>query len=133
MVRFRLVLAWLVMFAIPLQGIAATTMLFCAGGPAHHHAQLQSAPHHASGAEHDHATHQHAQAKAGDVDSPAATMQLPAQTHKCGVCASCCHSVAIAEGFHPLTFAALPQTDPPESFVPVHSRPAVVLDKPPRG
>jgi len=83
----RLLLVGLMVLAIPLQGLAASTMLFCA--PQHGHAQ-------AAAGGHDHATHTHAAADAG----PAA---VHATHHPgtsgdgadCSVCAACCTGVAI--------------------------------------
>ncbi|MDP3759718.1 MAG: hypothetical protein Q8R01_04275 [Ramlibacter sp.] len=129
--RFRLLLAWLVMVAIPLQGLAAASALMC--GPGVHGGGVQTATvqhDHEDGqqaqAEHSHATQ--AEQKTGD-DADQTAAPVP---HKCGVCAFCCHSVAIAEMPRLVAVPSAPQTALLEPFVLMHSRPAQVLDKPPR-
>ncbi len=124
---FCVLLAWLVMAAIPLQGLAAASMLYCGMG-AHHDAQAESA----ATAQHDHS--QHAHGVDGKASKGAGNVQqkLPDAAHKCGVCASCCHSVAITELPQTAVFAPLPQVQWAEPFVLLHARPAVVPDRPPR-
>lgn len=138
--RFRLFLACLVMVALPLQGLAAATMLFCGTGDAQEvHAQ-------ASGL-HDHAAHMHGAAHAdahsgaqADTHADSHIAQspsgkpgsLPDAGHKCGVCAACCHGAAMA-GFSATPLSPpLPQADLAEPFVLIHARAASVPDKPPR-
>lgn len=140
MSRFRTLLAWLVMAAIPLQGLAAASMLFCGMGA--HHAPAQqvvavtsvSAVHVSNEAtgEHDHSKHSHAAAEQPKKSVDTSGTKLPDASHKCGVCASCCHSVAIAEFPQLLAFAAAPQADLVEPFVLIQARPSPVPDKPPR-
>jgi len=140
MSRFRLFLAWLIVAAIPLQGLAAASMLFCGPGPHHPAAQVAAAQHEklmgAADAQstHDHAKHSHAadlQVKAKSAGDDVGK-KLPDVTHKCAVCASCCSIVAITE-FPPLVaFAPVPQADLAEPFVLIHARPSSVPDKPPR-
>ena len=129
--RFRLLLAWLVMAAIPLQGLAATSALMC--GPGVHGGGVQTANvQHGHGdgqqaqAEHSHATQ--VEQKTGD-DADQAAAAVP---HKCGVCAFCCHSVAIAEMPRLVAVTPAPQTAWAEPSVMIHSRAAQVPDKPPR-
>jgi len=133
----RLLLACLVMLAIPLQGFAAATMLFCGAGNGHHAA---AAP---TGAQHDHrghvhpvsdahASHTEVQAKMAP-DFPDATAKTPAGTvHKCGVCSSCCHLVAITESVPLVRIALVPHADIAAPVVAVQNRPVRVPDKPPR-
>ena len=128
MSRIRLLFAWLVLAAIPLQGFAAASMLYCGMGPRHEAvAQVQVAP----AGHHDHASHSHGQVvkveKTADGKS-----QLPDASHKCGVCASCCHSAAIIESVRVLAIAPLPQAEAAALLVPIHPRPSQVPDKPPR-
>lgn len=136
MSRFRLFLAWLIVAAIPLQGLAASSMLFC--GPNHRPVQVDAAQpeqHMQDGA----AAEQHANSKHGDASEVQtkkagdnAGKKLPDASHKCGVCASCCTSVAIA-GFPELVvFAPMPQAELAEPFALIHARPSQVPDKPPR-
>lgn len=136
MSRFRLFLAWLIVAAIPLQGLAAASMLFC--GPNHGPAPMAAVQHEqhvhdgAAPAQHDHSKHVDAgevQAKkAGD----SAGTTLPDASHTCGACASCCHSVAIAQFPELVAFAPVPQAELAEPFVLIHTRPSQVPDKPPR-
>ena len=136
MSRIRIFLVWLVMAAVPLQGLAAASMLFC--GVVGTGAVAQSVMHHGdssaagSPAAHDHSTHGHSQVQdkksSGDTDS----RKVPAADHKCGVCASCCHAVAITQLPQPAVFAAAPQALLNEPFVLIYARPSQVPDKPPR-
>ncbi|TWO63327.1 hypothetical protein FN976_28580 [Caenimonas sedimenti] len=138
MSRFRLFLAWLIVAAIPLQGLAASSMLFCGMG-GHHgpgklavmQADLAPSSRTAS-AGHDHSKHSHA----GDVQAKKTTdsagKKLPDIAHKCAVCASCCNVVAITEFPQLVAFAPVPQAELDEPFVLIHARPSQVPDKPPR-
>jgi hypothetical protein len=77
----RAFLMGMLMLAVPLQGIAATTMLLC--GPGHggaSHASAEPAMH-AHGAHHD-------------ADAADETSGLEAKG-KCSACASCCSAVAL--------------------------------------
>lgn len=139
MSRFRLFLAWLIVAAIPLQGLAASSMLFCGMGGHHAPAQVASAQADpvssadVAVAGHDHSKHSHAAEGQAKKAGDAAGKKLPDASHKCGVCASCCHSVAIAEFPELVVFAPLPQAELAEPFVLIHARPSQVPDKPPRG
>ena len=107
----RAVFIWLVMLAIPLQGVAASAMLHC--GPGHERQMLQasatdhhgghrevgSADHHPAG------NHQpdHVDAVAADVASTdhgqlsAQADQAQLGKFKCSACAQCCASVALLD------------------------------------
>ena len=128
----RIFLAWLIMAAIPLQGIAASTMLFCAMESHHpHETQAKVAPHwqaHSATAGHDHAKHGHQKAS----DESASSSSMSDANHACGVCGACCHSTAIAE--IPRWTAPQPpeQAREAEPFVLIDSPPSQVPDKPPR-
>lgn len=63
---------WLVALALPVQSIAAVTMLHC--DHAHHAAQMDAGAHH-----HDHAAHKHA----------------TAEKTGCSACAACCLGAGI--------------------------------------
>lgn len=129
MLRIRLLFAWLVLAALPLQGFAAASMLYCGMGAAGHGAAAQvqaMTPDH-----HDHAAHNHA--PVAKVEKTAdGKAQLPDSSHKCGVCASCCSSAAITETPRVLAITQLPQSEAAAPFVPIHPRPSPVPDKPPR-
>lgn len=153
MPRFRLFLAWLLMASLPLQGMAAASMLFCGsataarvaqasgGQPSHHSpAAGATAPDHASGAPHDHSTHGHAAADTAepthagaDAGSPGVQKAPKTQNgHSCPICASCCQVVAVGG------FVAFPQDSAAPSVLPSHplvrvvSRATPLPDKPPR-
>lgn len=139
MSRLRTIVAWLVMATIPLQGLAAASMLFCGMGAHGAHSQqvteLSQAPElHVAAAtvEHAHAKHSHAQTQPEKKRVDTTGAKLPDASHKCGVCASCCHSVAIAEHPQLVAFAPAPQADLIEPFVLIQARPSPVPDKPPR-
>jgi hypothetical protein len=130
MSRFRLLFAWLVLAALPLQGFAAASMLYCGMGPLHG-AQEQTEVNGNAASDHDHATHTHT--GVAKVEKTAdSKSQLPDSSHKCGVCASCCNAVAITTTALPVAIASLPQTDAAEPFVLIHPRASPVPDKPPR-
>ena len=140
---FRLLLACIVMFAVPLQGFASTTMLLCASSPGHHASDDKVAgggpdnagPHSFAG--HDHSKHDHGtqggspQVKSGDLSQAEAKANVDA-THKCGACASCCHLVAISEPPAFFLPSPLPKSDLTELSVHVSSLPAIGPDTPPR-
>lgn len=126
LLRLRVVLALLLMAAIPLQGFAAATMLFCAAAThtvsvRTQHASEQLGRHQDRSSQVADAGVTQSQASAGgDVNDD------------CALCASCCHNVAIAE---PLALAAAqlsPAADLIEPFVLVVSEALPLPDRPPR-
>ena len=131
----RLFLAWMMMFAIPVQGFAAASMLFCGQGTAHHaQAAVAEHKHAASTPEHGHAKHQ-SEAKA-PADKGVVKTSVGASAsnlmHKCSACATCCHAVAIAQTPWVVAPDALGRADPGEPLMAAYSRPLLVPDKPPR-
>ena len=141
MSRFRLLLAWLVMAALPLQGLAAASMLFCGvdravvaqasddGYVAHEHRGSSQASSHDHGA-HGHGSQDHAKSDPGS--GKPATGDQDKQGHACPICASCCQVVALG-GFEPFPqTSALPSSEPSAPVVRVATRTATVPDKPPR-
>lgn len=130
----RLVIAWLVMAALPLQGIAAASMLFCEQAA---HATV-SQP---SG--HDHASHGHgdegsaeaeqsAEQGAEQTDGSQGKSGLAGDGHACPICASCCNLVALTEA--PILSLApdSPEAQPLQGPARVFTRHAPTPDKPPR-
>lgn len=114
----RSLLMWLLVLAIPVQGVAAATMLYCApkhsstlstlaaeSGPSE---SDPSADVHASGHQPDH--HAHAAIIShgpGGADGVSATADLPdgsSLSHQCSVCGSCsvCGGLLSAEPVTPL-------------------------------
>jgi hypothetical protein len=135
MLRFRHLLLYLMMLAVPLQGFAAVSMLYCSLNTSHETAQSQMiavAPHHADGIV---LQHEHSQPallvpqvdETSDVQSP-----LPDATHKCGVCASCCSVVAIADLPRTVAISPSPHADLAEPFVLIDTVPSRQPEKPPR-
>ena len=92
---------WLLLLALPLQGIAAATMLHC--GPGHHGMQAADAPmaHHDSAEDSDHhhgeAGHVEAAMHAGNGGdhAPSAADIAKLSKFKCSACASCCLGLAL--------------------------------------
>ncbi len=139
MSRFRLFLAWLIVAAIPLQGLAASSMLFCATGPHHAKTQVVAAQvldltsiDSVSSATHDHSLHSHAGAAQVEKSPDSGAKKLPGSEHQCTVCASCCNVVAFSQYPLLVALAPMPQAELAEPFVLIHARPSQVPDKPPR-
>lgn len=104
---FRIALMWLVALAVPLQGVAAATMMAC--GPSHApaaqgqaqadhdaalHAPVEHAHHHGAVAHHD----------MGANDGHA----VKTAPQKCSVCASCCTATMLPTALPSLPTAAVP-------------------------
>lgn len=136
----RLIVAWLLMAALPMQGFAAATMQFC-DQAAHSTAQQRPSHDHASP---DHAAHGHGshhavadQAGAGvDLDQGGhdgpATASAPSDGHACPICASCCNLVALSDAPSLRLDEARPLPPPLQGPTRVTSREAPAPDKPPR-
>jgi len=135
MLLLRLMLAWLIMAAIPLQGFAAASMAFCKGS----HAPVASA--HDGGdltggtLQKDHS--QRAQSDASPplvqaLDQTDDAKSLPDTGHKCVVCASCCHGLAMAEVPRWPALAPIPQPEPAEVVPRIYAALSQLPDKPPR-
>lgn len=142
MPRLRLLLAWLLMAALPLQGMAAASMLFCGSKAAGQMAQSESHHgHHAVAGEHGSHAHggqsSHSQSDAtghadAGMDHVPAGDEGAAQGHSCPICASCSQAQAVG-GFDPLPLASpAPATGPVQAAVRVASRALTLPDKPPR-
>jgi hypothetical protein len=135
MTALRLFCLWLLMLALPLQGFAAASMLYCAGqgSTAASSGAAPAGGHHANPAgiaSHDHSGHQHAAsadaARGGPGDDGKAA------GHKCATCAFCAHSVAL-DAFPPaLEFGARAQASLPERPVLIAAVLVLLPDKPPR-
>lgn len=123
----RLVIAWLVMAALPLQGMAAASMLFCEQAA---HATSQPSGH-------DHASHGHgddgsAKQGAQQTDDSQGKSISADDGHACPICASCCNLVALPEA-PILSFAGdSPKAQPLQGPARVFTRHAPAPDKPPR-
>ena len=123
---FRLLVAWLVLAALPLQGAAAASMLFCdRAGAAVAHAAVQE-----EHADHDHSHHQVSahEGHAAEHEDPAAPGH---GDHKCPICALC-QVVAIPESMSIVPSADSPSADLPQPRVLALTRAPPRPDKPPR-
>ena len=125
------------MLALPLQGFAAASMLFCGMGASQGGGTQQLvliADHHhmggVKGTQYDHSTP--AKTVEAAKQSPDMQKQLPDATHKCGVCASCCSVVAILSFPATVELQSLPKADLAEPFVLIYAVPSRLPEKPPR-
>jgi hypothetical protein len=136
MSRFRRLLLCLMMLALPLQGFAAASMLFCGMPPAkqataettmhaaHHDAKGVNAPNH------DHSIH----GDGSQLDKPSAGADESSsdRSHKCSVCAACCNVIALTESPATVQVQSLPKADLAEPFVLIHAVASRLPDRPPR-
>ncbi|MEJ8850217.1 DUF2946 family protein [Variovorax rhizosphaerae] len=124
----RALLVWAVMLAVPFQGFAAASMLYCATTETPLSESLAAA----TAASHDHHDHSSAAPEAGpghghhDHDA-----SDDGSSHKCGTCGAC-HSVALTSTLPAIPPDALPPADLAEPIIAVAELPPRVLDKPPR-
>lgn len=131
----RLAVTFLLAIALPMQGMAATTMISCGSGPhPHGQAQTDSPEHHGDVAGHWHSHAAEASSPVTEVDhGHGGKSDLAKGTlHKCSACASCCTGVAVPS--HTVAFDSVKLTD---QFSPLAARsvPAYVsegLERPPR-
>ena len=135
--RLRHFLLCLMMLALPMQGFAAASMLFCgmaAGQTAKTEKMDAASSHHhpadSTGVQHDHKK----PGKTAQVakQSSDAQKQLPDASHKCGVCAACCNVIAIYDFPQTVKAQLSPRADLVEPFVLIHAVPSRLPDKPPR-
>jgi hypothetical protein len=129
MSRLRILFAWLLIAAVPMQGFAAASMLFCGMGAQHQHTAQASEPH-------DHvAMHGHsgdaAQGHHAHATDPAPDASADAD-HTCSICAACCNGMALVGVSHMAAVAPAAQAELAEPFVLIHTLPTPVPDKPPR-
>lgn len=147
---FRAFLVWVMVIAMPVQGMAASVMLFC--GPSHERmmqglmadapalaSSQTTAPGHDLMAA-DHGAHEHAVPAHSVADEPAAgadandvTGLLPHHgKFSCSACAACCSALALPASFV-LPVPSSPEYLAPMSPVePVASHQPDGLDRPPR-
>jgi len=113
---FRLLLAWLVLAALPLQGFAAASMLLCG------QASAPVAAVHEHHAHHGHEAHGHM--AAGDDHGKV--------KHSCGVCAFCGHVIGLTDTHVRIVAADAPPADLPQPEARLATRASPRPDKPPR-
>lgn len=128
MPMLRILFAWLLIAAVPMQGFAAASMLLCGTGSEHQHTAQTSESH-------DHAAmHSHT----GDAEQSHALAAHPAHDaspdadHSCSICAACCNGMALVGLNHMAAMSPAPQAQLAEPFVLIHTRDTPVPDKPPR-
>ena len=123
---FRLLVASLVLAALPLQGLGAAWMLFC------HQAVAAEVAVHEDHAEHDHDHHHAAAAQDGHATDQGHAADQGDPDHKCPICGGLCHVVAIPETTPVLPWADSPSADLPQPRVLALTRAPPRPDKPPR-
>lgn len=129
MSRFRYLLLCLMLLALPLQGFAAASMLFCGMGPnLDDQVSVAASHHHMNGSSET----QHDKTAQSAKQSPDGQKQLPDAAHKCGVCASCCSVLAISNFPQTVEVQLSPKADLVEPFVLIHAVPSRIPEKPPR-
>ena len=132
---------WLIAVALPIQGVAAATMLHC--GATHEHRQVTSTSvvhvheqmgmHSEANAGEGHVHHHgHDQASADATSADTAGHHHANGQTGCSVCASCCSAAAL-----PVMPLVLASQDLAETATTVHSRPVAVFltdgpERPPR-
>ena len=129
--RLRIFVAMLVLLALPLQGFAAASLLFCSGeGGAG-----AAVAHHSHGGAGSHAGHSHDHADGAGAATPHAGSDAAGHAdsgHRCAVCASCCNLTAIASFSPMIVPPPAPQVHQPAVAVRVPTRATRLPDKPPR-
>lgn len=134
---FRAFLIWAMVIAMPVQGMAASMMLFC--GPSHARmmsglvgqAAADAGVHDHAAAGHDHAAHATHAVVSADPDNGSGAAS-PHIELTCSACAACCSVLAL-----PMSFSLPAATDMAH---PMHAAPSVLpsshepdrLDRPPR-
>jgi len=140
----RFLLACLLLVALPLKGLAATSMLAC--GPDHHRTSLVVHADHAESTWHSHGNgetpHQHAVNGslerplhlAGSADKPDSGTHANAAHGKleCNNCAPCCAGAALVNASPTPIFIPVYSADYPPSFTLHRSAPVARLERPPR-
>lgn len=128
MLMLRILFAWLLIAAVPMQGLAAASMLFCGMGSQQHGTVQTSEPH-------DHAT-MHGQTvslEQGHAQAVDLTPGTSADTgHKCSICAACCNGAALVGMEYVVAMTPAPQEKLAEPFVLIYALATPVPEKPPR-
>ena len=136
MLRFRTLLLWLMMLALPIQGFAAASMLLCGVGASNLPNPVLVSPameHHA--ADDSFVQHKHF-SRMGMSDtsaqSPHVQKHFTDATHKCGICTACCSAVWIHDLPVSAAFTAPPPADLAEPVVSIRIVTSRLPEKPPR-
>lgn len=130
--RVRLFVLWIMMFAVPFQGYAAASMVFC--GPGHAGSATEASAAHPHSAD-EPGDHHHEAAQAAKPPAKAETAKTagtgPDAMHKCGTCGAC-HATALTSTLELAVFHDLPHADLAEPAITVATLAPRVLDRPPR-
>jgi len=131
MSRLRLLLFWLLVLVVPLQGFAATTKLLCdSASGAHGQPGIDAS---VAGHVHSHSADPASEPFAHTRDPAGMTATGPdGSAHQCGLCAACCHAVALGHAYQPAIASATLQADIPEVAASIPDRSMRVPEKPPR-
>lgn len=128
MTILRLLLTWMLLAAVPVQGFAAASMLFCLAAT---HDVIGQATYVAAPGEHERSAHSHEGSLEAKKVQPSG--QAADTAHSCGLCATCCHSVAIMELSYSASMVAVPLAQLTEPVLVIANRSLPFPDKPPRG
>ncbi len=143
----RSLFVWLMVLALPLQGLAGTAMQHCAKAAqqSEHRSTAEAVqfsdvpvqPHGVTGHDHGHGHgHGHAQDPGTDFSSPAAAAPVAAHAadgdHHCSACAACCTAVGLPTWTSPLDALTATSTAPSLPRLAVDSFVPAGLDRPPR-
>lgn len=134
----RAFLIWAMVIAMPVQGMAASLMLFCGTG----HERVASAwvagvaadarVHDGAAAGHDHEAHaSHASTAAHDMGEGAGPAQQHTE-HTCSACAACCSVLALPMSFSLPATSGMAHTMRSAAPTPRPSHQPDGLDRPPR-
>lgn len=150
----RVLLAWVMVLAVPMQGLAASAKVLC--GPTHERMMralvLETsavapghsghAVHDAAGAGHGHDHGMHEHMRDGDAGVPDAGAGLESggtdglsphhDKFSCSACAACCAALALPAGFAPPEVVTAVHWVHPSPATPVASHLPDGLDPPPR-
>lgn len=131
----RAFLVWVMVFAMPLQGMAASMMFAC--GPSHERmlrGLAEASAHDHAAAGHDHAAHAghaaHATADTAQDDSGGPATQPMDLT--CSACAACCSLLALPMSFSLPAATGMAHTMHSVPLAPRPSHQPEGLDRPPR-
>lgn len=120
----RALCVWLVMLALPFQGMAAASLRHC--GPAHEAPAPATVP-----AGHDHARHHHAGESSASTPDHGA-QSVAAKAGSCSACASCCAAAAPPASLPVLAEPVLAGFEPPALQVSVLPFLTAGPERPPR-
>lgn len=136
MLRFRTLLLWLMMLALPIQGFAAASMLFCgmAANNATTAAQVSPATDHhaANGSVLQHELSDDMDMVKMSPQSSDVQKHFSDVTHKCGICAACCGAAWINHLPSYIAVGSSQLNDLAEPVVLIQVVPSRLPEKPPR-